>query len=230
MDEWAILLNNRIIKRFSISEGQSLTIGRGNDADVQVDNTAISRQHSTLELKSGNYYVTDHYSLNGTTVNGEKIESAVQIEKSDTIEVGKFLLKPTAGLDADEASASSAANMDNSDETIFVSSKSKALSQQITPEKGLALSVLEGSGTPATLSLQGKDSLKIGKDVGCDIIIPGWFIGGTQFFLSKRQDGYYIIPQKTWAKTRVNGTPITGEKLLAKGDIIMAGKNSIKFE
>jgi hypothetical protein len=49
MDEWAIVLNDRIIKRFSIEEGQSLTIGRGQESDIVVDNTAISRQHCSLE-------------------------------------------------------------------------------------------------------------------------------------------------------------------------------------
>lgn len=230
MDEWAILLNDRIIKRFTISEGQSLTIGRGSDADIQVDNTAISRQHSSLELKGGTYYITDHYSLNGTKVNGEKIESAVPIEKTDFIEVGKFHLKPAEGLEVDEVSASSAASMDNTDETIFVSSKSKKLSQQIAKEKGPVLLVLEGKGTPTIVSLEGKDSLKVGKDTNCNIVISGWFIGGAQFFINKRQDKYYIIPQNTWVKTRLNGTSITGERLLNRGDIIMAGKNSIKFE
>ncbi|MBU0481941.1 MAG: FHA domain-containing protein [Proteobacteria bacterium] len=230
MDEWAILLNNRIVKRFTISEGQSLTIGRGSDADVQVDNTAISRQHSSLELKGGTYYITDHYSLNGTKVNGERIESAVPINMTDVIEVGKFLLKPTAGLNADEVSASSAASMDNNDETIFVSGKSKNISQQVARENEPTLTVIEGKGSPASLSLKGLDSIKVGKDRGCNITISGWFVGGTQFFVSRRKDGFHIIPQVTWAKTRVNGTPITSEQPLNRGDIIMAGKNSMRFE
>lgn len=230
MDEWAILLNNRIVKRFTINEGQNLSIGRGKDADIQVDNTAISRQHSSIELKGGTYYITDHYSLNGTKVNGEKIESAVPVEMTDLIEVGKFLLKPTAGIEADEVSALSAASMDNTDKTIFVSSKSKKLLHQNKQRIEPVLSVLEGKGSPAILSLKGKDSIKVGKDATCNIIIHGWLVGTTQFFLIRRMDAYYIIPQRTWARTRVNGTKVNGERLLSRGDIIMAGKNTLKFE
>ena len=120
--------------------------------------------------------------------------------------------------------------MDTTDETIFVSSKSQRILPQEQKGHGPVLSVLEGKGAPTVLSMQGKDSIKVGKDATCNVIIHGWLIGTTQFFLIRRKDGYYIIPQRTWARTRVNGSKVNGERLLNKGDIIMAGKNSLKFE
>ena len=112
MDEWAIVLNDRIIKRFTIEEGQSLTIGRGQESEIVVENTAISRQHCSLELKGGVYYLTDLYSLNGTQVNGQKVVSAVPVDKTDLIHVSKFILQPSETVLAEQTVESFAISRD----------------------------------------------------------------------------------------------------------------------
>ena len=122
MPEWTLLLNNRIIKRFTIDNGASITIGRSPDASVFIDNAAISRQHATLELKAGQYFINDHNSLNGTMVNGNKIEGSTQISADDTIKIGKFLLTPASNGEGNE-STSFSYPMDLNDGTIFVSRK-----------------------------------------------------------------------------------------------------------
>ena len=101
MDEWALILNDRIIKRFYIEDGQSLTIGRGNESDVVVDNTAISRQHCTLELKNETYYLTDLYSLNGTKVNGKKIKLGKNFRIGHVRTVNQYDLVVWLELEAD---------------------------------------------------------------------------------------------------------------------------------
>ncbi len=236
MDEWVLTLNNKIIKRFTISEGQVLTIGRGSDADVVVDNTAISRQHSSLELKGGIYYLTDLYSLNGTKVNGEKIESAVPIAKNDTIEIGKFRLQPADTAEHLEDYLESSATPDLNDETIFVSSKARKTStQEIKSSRpsGKAKNILSAAGgqvAPATLMLEGKDSVKIGKDPSCDMVIQGFWVAKAQFYIISRDNKYFIVPQSSWAKTRLNGTKIKEEHQLRKGDLIEVGSNRIRFD
>ena len=122
MPEWTLSLNNRIIKRFIIDNGASITIGRSPDADVFIDNAAISRQHATLELKAGQYYINDHNSLNGTMVNGNKIKGTTQISADDTIKIGKFLLAP-APKGEEKESTSFSYPMDSNDGTIFISKK-----------------------------------------------------------------------------------------------------------
>jgi len=122
MPEWTLLLNNRIIKRLTIDNGASITIGRSPDSNVFIDNTAISRQHATLELKAGQYFITDHNSLNGTMVNGKKIEGTIQISADDTIKIGKFLLAPAPKGEGKE-STSFSYPLDTNDGTIFISKK-----------------------------------------------------------------------------------------------------------
>ncbi|MCK5404004.1 MAG: FHA domain-containing protein, partial [Desulfobulbaceae bacterium] len=85
MPQWTITLNDKVLKQFTITDGSSLTIGRSADADVVVDNTAISRKHTSLGLKDGIYYLSDLGSLNGTFVNGQKIEKNVPVSENDRI-------------------------------------------------------------------------------------------------------------------------------------------------
>lgn len=225
MEEWALLLNNRIIRRFEISEGQTLTIGRGQDADITVDNNAISRQHSSLELKGGTYYLTDLYSLNGTKVNGHKIDSSVPIEKTDQIEIGKFTLKPVELLGNEEEAESFSSSLEGMDQTIYINSRPKnkpAASQE-------TLKVVEGSAIPATLSLTGLDSVKVGKDASCDMVISGFLVAKTQFFITRNGGGFSVTPGGGWRKVFLNGDKIDQEAKLKKGDVITVAGTSLKL-
>lgn len=227
MDEWALVLNDRIIKRFTIEEGQSLTIGRGQESDIVVDNTAISRQHCSLELKGGTYYLTDLYSLNGTQVNGQKVVSAVPIKKSDSIQVSKFTLQPSETILAEQTVGSFAIAPDEGlDKTIFVTGKSP---QKSKPGQ-YNLTVMSGKAAPSKLSLYGKTSIKVGKAKSCDIVISGLFLGQTQFFITRNLKHLTIIPQTGLRKTNLNGKKIRKETNLKVGDIISAGGVSFKFE
>ena len=66
MAVWAIKLHDKVVKQFAIDEGERLVIGRSSEADVVVDNTAISRKHTALERRNGVYFLEDLGSLNGT--------------------------------------------------------------------------------------------------------------------------------------------------------------------
>lgn len=224
MEEWVLILNNRIIRRFKISEGQTLTIGRGQDADITVDNNAISRQHSSLELKGGRYYLTDLYSLNGTKVNGQKIDSAVPIKKSDRLEIGKFTLKPAEALTDEGEVESSSSSMEGMDQTIFVSARAKK-----EPPQDI-LRVVEGFATPSRLALTGLNSVKIGKAGSCDMVISGLLVAKTQYFITRTGGGFKITPQSGWRKVFLNGDKITRETKLKKGDVITVAGTALQLD
>lgn len=227
MDEWALLLNDRIIKRFRIDEGQTLIIGRDKDTDVAVDNTAISRQHCSLELKGGVYYLTDLYSLNGTKVNGKKVVSAVPVKKNDLIEVSKFTLQPTDTILAEQTAKSYSISPDDGlEQTVFITAKSK---QKSRPGQ-YSLKVISGKASPKKLELAGKNSIKVGKDSSCDIIISGLFLGRTQFFLTRNVTSFTISPVGGLRKTFLNGKVVEKDKKLKMGDEIKAGGVTLKLE
>jgi len=230
MNEWTISLNDKLIKSFTIKEGWKLTIGRGADADVIVDNTAISREHTSLELKDGLYILSDLGSLNGTFVNGKKINGTEYITQEDDIKLGKFKLSVGRGSEQ-ELTSSYGAHPDTDDKTIIVSSKQLAGmakdSDVKKPEHQLIL--MEGNAAPKKISLKGKSSIKLGKALSCDMVLSGFFIADAQLYIVQHKDKYKIIPQRSWAKTFVNGTKIRDEQILKKGDIIKIRSTKIRF-
>ncbi|MGV1099192.1 FHA domain-containing protein [Thiovibrio sp. JS02] len=234
--DWTIMLNDRVITRFTIHEGGKLIIGRSPDADVVIDNTAVSRHHSSLELRDGRHYLADMNSTNGTTVNGKKITSKVPITEKDVIYIGKFRLTQSSAADQN-ASSSYATSMDLDEETVFVSSPRQQQTAAAQPgpqqtaqsEEAATLTVIEGEASPSNLPLAGKSSVKIGKDPSCDMVIGGWFVGKTQCYVVKKKDKYHIIPQRAWASTKLNDVIITEERLLRRGDIIQIKNTTIRF-
>ncbi len=230
--DWTVMLHDRMITHFTIHEGTKLTIGRSPEADVMIDNTAISRLHSRLELKDGVHYITDLNSKNGTTVNGSKITTTVPIADEDSIFIGKFsLCRSTEPVQ--DVSSSYARSMDIEDETVFVSTPQRqaATPQQatMTGKGAYRLSVIEGDATPKNLSLDGKSSVKIGKDSSCDLIISGFFVAKAQCYIVSKNEKYIIVPQRSWSSTKLNDVVIKEERLLRRGDIIEIRQVKINF-
>ncbi len=57
-----------------LGEGESVVIGRTRPADVPIRDRSLSRQHATVEVASGEIWVEDLQSTNGTWVDGERVE------------------------------------------------------------------------------------------------------------------------------------------------------------
>jgi FHA domain-containing protein/zinc ribbon protein len=68
-----------------------MTIGRRPDSDIFLDDVTVSRDHALLVRRSGDFYLDDLGSLNGTYVNRHRIESH-RLEDGDELQVGKFKL------------------------------------------------------------------------------------------------------------------------------------------
>ena len=80
----------RVGESFAL-DGDRMTIGRRPDSDVFLDDVTVSRDHALLVKRSGDYYLDDLGSLNGTYVNRHRIESH-RLEDGDEVQVGKFKL------------------------------------------------------------------------------------------------------------------------------------------
>ncbi len=71
------------------AEGTSL--GRHPESDVFLDDITVSRRHAVIERDDEGWRVRDAGSLNGTYVNGERIEES-RLADGDEIQVGRYLL------------------------------------------------------------------------------------------------------------------------------------------
>ena len=70
--------------------GPRLTrLGRHPDSELLLDDITVSRRHAELENVDDRWHVRDAGSLNGTYLNGKRVDDAV-IRHGDELQVGKF--------------------------------------------------------------------------------------------------------------------------------------------
>ena len=69
-------------------------LGRLSHNDVQLDHESVSSRHCCFEIdERGNVQLSDLGSLNGTYVNGERIQAPVNVREGDTIHVGPIPMR-----------------------------------------------------------------------------------------------------------------------------------------
>ena len=81
---------NRVGESFPL-EGDRMTVGRRPDSDVFLDDVTVSRDHALVVKRSGDFYLDDLGSLNGTYVNRRRIESH-RLADGDELQIGKYKL------------------------------------------------------------------------------------------------------------------------------------------
>jgi len=67
------------------------TVGRHPDADIFLDDVTVSRRHVQFTKVEGGFELTDSGSLNGTYVNGDRVDS-VRLQTGAEVQIGKFRL------------------------------------------------------------------------------------------------------------------------------------------
>ncbi len=74
-------------QRWPIREG-SLTLGRAKDCHISIADTRLSRRHTELRCEGRRVIITDLGSVNGTFVNGARIEQPQELQHGDRVHVG----------------------------------------------------------------------------------------------------------------------------------------------
>jgi DNA-binding CsgD family transcriptional regulator len=66
----------------------STIVGRGADADIQLDDESVSRRHARLSYVEGSFEIEDLASKNGTRVNGAQVVAPVRLSAGDHVGLG----------------------------------------------------------------------------------------------------------------------------------------------
>ncbi|MGH2838452.1 MAG: FHA domain-containing protein [Thermoleophilaceae bacterium] len=75
-----------------LAAGESAIVGRGRDAHLHIDSDTVSRSHARLTRRGGALYIEDLGSLNGTWINGWRIDSSQRLCPGDEVIVGTVRL------------------------------------------------------------------------------------------------------------------------------------------
>lgn len=68
-------------------EKEMCIIGRGDNCDIRMSRPEVSRNHCLIGISSGGAWVEDLGSMNGTFVNGTRVESRTVLVEGDLIRV-----------------------------------------------------------------------------------------------------------------------------------------------
>jgi diguanylate cyclase (GGDEF)-like protein len=88
-------------RKYSL-ESPSLTLGRSNKCDIQIDQESVSRAHSKVVNAGRSVRIRDLGSTNGTYVNDELVEERTLVD-GDLIKIGRTIFKFLSGGNIERA-------------------------------------------------------------------------------------------------------------------------------
>lgn len=255
MPKLVLKFEEQVLKEIALG-GHPVTIGRGPDNDIHVDNLAVSTHHAKIYQDAGRVIVEDLNSLNGTFMNNQRITKSF-LKTGDKVLVGKhhILLEDTIDGEAPAATAPKTAAPKISETVVLDTKQRKELlaaalaAQQAaagkpaepprtsgtvmsTPApaaraKTAYLTVISGNTDQPQYALTGK-LIIIGKSDMATIKLKGWFKPKMAAQITKKDDSFYIgAAEKT---PSVNGMPISGATKLNEGDIVEVAGVKMNFQ
>lgn len=91
MPKLVLSMDGLVLKEMTLNKERT-TIGRKPDNDIQIDNLAISGHHAVITCITGDAFLEDQNSTNGTYLNGQPVKKNV-LRANDVIELGKYRIK-----------------------------------------------------------------------------------------------------------------------------------------
>jgi pSer/pThr/pTyr-binding forkhead associated (FHA) protein len=76
---------------FPVYDG--VTLGRGEDNDIVVEDEHASRYHAEIRQHDGEFFIADRQSTNGVRVNDQRITAPHRLTPDDQIQIGRMVFK-----------------------------------------------------------------------------------------------------------------------------------------
>ena len=89
-----LAFKGKILKQIETDKSE-ITIGRGNNNDIQIDNLGVSNAHAKIIKNPDAYTLIDLNSTNGTILNDKPIKKA-DLALQDILTIGKHTLSITS--------------------------------------------------------------------------------------------------------------------------------------
>jgi putative peptide zinc metalloprotease protein len=188
----------------------SLTIGRGDDADVRLTDLTVSRVHARITEGPGGLLLEDAGSRYGTLLSGERVEQPVRLRPGAVIHVGDVMLKiENAHAQTPHAPGSSA----------------RAVAAPVSiPGESLAVVLPDGARVSITRSLT------IGRDDEADIRLDDMTVSRVHARITVGPGGPLLEDAGSRYGTRLAGVQVDTAMPLDAGAVIRVGDVSLRVE
>ena len=223
--------NNEELHTYPVEKNRILKIGRSDQNNIIIDETAVSSVHAEIEFEAGGYYITDIQSKNGTFVDGELVISR-KLKNENIISIGIYSLRFQNEDNENQLEKSDSVSQATMmlDTSIHRSKLAKSLAE-ISEEKEsiktqAVLTFLDGTRDPFTID---KPLITIGREKSCDIPIKGLFLGKASADILQREAFFYVKPSEAKSKVKLNYKTIKAESVLNDFDVIEVGSTKMQF-
>ena len=227
-----LLFKENTIAVYRVAKGKSVTIGRKEDNDIQIENLAVSGHHAKIDSVGDGFLLTDLQSKNGSFVNDELVSSH-WLQQGDSVTIGKHTL--TFSYDDYEKKPDEGEGM--MDQTMVMdtdtyrrmmgkSDQELAEARNIARDPVGILSYLAGGEGEIKLTNR---ITKIGKSPSSEIVVKGIMMGSTAVVISRRPKGYSLSYVDGMTKPKVNGEVVKESVDLKEFDIIDVGSAKFQF-
>ncbi len=189
---------------------QSVTLGRGYDNHLVINETFVSRYHARIDRGENGYTIIDLGSANGTKVNDQNITPQVPLplNHGDRIEIGGLKVS----FLVNEATAIAPSDLTSQRTVLAPTDMDSRLKLGVPPE---------------TLSLRGRDSFTMGRDPKNDLSIPHPIVSRFHVRIHRRDGAFIITDLNSSNGTFVNGKAVKGSVALRPNDTIQVGPCSL---
>lgn len=209
-----VRLGDRVVFRFPVTAEESV-IGRGDGADLPLDNVSVSRRHAMLRLRGARLAVEDLGSDNGVVFRGQKVKTA-DLGPGDEVTIGKYtLIYPRYSSQADgiQVGAPRANPAMQAEQTMMINSSK------------IPVAVFEHLGQKFRM---GGLIFNIGKDPDAHLRIGGFFVAGIHARVFRDPTGAHSLQHVAGMRSvKVNGRAVKSAEL-KDGDVITIAGASVK--
>ncbi|MCP4690767.1 MAG: FHA domain-containing protein [Desulfobacterales bacterium] len=238
MPKLILRFKGNTLNSYTLTKGESLTVGRRKDNTAVIQNLAVSGHHAKIDSVGDEWLVTDLKSKNGTFVN-ENVITSHWLQHGDIINIGKHTI--VFGYMKGEARPGAPEEKVMDKTMAMDTGEHRAMLKKDGVENGgvknagvkkrsaIPLASLRFiSGGEGSIELL-KGITTIGKDPASDVSIGGMMVGQTAATISRRPTGYTLSYVGGMAKVKVNGKAIKRSVKLADSDDIEVGSATLKF-
>ncbi len=84
-----MLKRQRVLKFIYVGKNK---IGSNQNCEILINDSSISGEHATILFREGEFLIKDHFSTNGTKINGSIIDEG-KLKESDELIFGNTIFK-----------------------------------------------------------------------------------------------------------------------------------------
>ncbi|HEY7349723.1 MAG TPA: FHA domain-containing protein [Ktedonobacterales bacterium] len=230
---WGVLvhLDGPYLQRRVALSRQVILLGRERDNDILLETDLASRYHAELRLDRGRAYLMDRGSMNGTSVNGQKIWGLAPLQDGDLLEIGgqRFRYEDPLRQMRQNARPASQQEQDggaHDGETLALPALRPQPAQPEISGGRLLLSGGPGAGQVFQLN---KAVITIGRSSECDVFIPDASISRQHAQILRQETGWYVQDLGSRNGAALNGQRLSSPQRLVDGDTLTIGNIPLRY-